>query len=72
MKLADELQKLRDSTPDVDLVTKVFEEADRVHTEAQIAMGQRTADNTSPVASTSVIVTFASDVIGGDHPGTRR
>ena len=72
MELTDELQKLRESTPDVDLVMKVFEEADRVHTEAQMAMGQRMAENSSPVASTSVIVTFASDVIAGEHPGIWR
>ena len=67
MEIADELQKLRETTPDVDLVMKVFEEADRVCTEAQIAMGQRVADYSSPVASTRVIVTFASDVSAGEH-----
>ena len=68
MRLTDELQAIREATPDLDLVMKVFEEADRVHTEAQIAMGQRVTDTPSPVASTSVIVTFASDIISGDQP----
>ena len=67
MELMDELQKLRQSHLDVDLVMKVFEEADRVHTEAQIAMGQRLASNSSPVASTSIAYTFAPDVSGGDQ-----
>lgn len=68
MELTDELQKLRESTPDVDLVLRVFEEADRVNTEAQIAMGQRMAIDPSPVASTSVVVTFAPDISAGEHP----
>ena len=72
MELMDELRKLRESTPDVDLVMRVFEEADRVHTEAQIAMGQRMAGNSSSVASTSVVVTFSSDVSAGEHPAIWR
>ena len=72
MELTDELQNLRQSTPDVDLMMQVFEEADRVHTEAQIAMGQRVAGGSSPVASTSVVFTFVPDVSAGEHPAIWR
>ena len=72
MELTDELQKLRQTIPDVDLILQVFEEADRVHTEAQIAMGQQAAGVSSPVASTSVVITFAPDVSAGEHPAIRR
>ncbi len=72
MELTSELQKLRQSTPDVDLILQVFEEADRVHREAQTAMGQHVAGNASPVASTSVVITFAPDVSAGEHPAIWR
>ena len=68
MELTNELQKLRQSTPDVDLVMSIFEEADRIYTEAQIAMGQRIAGDPSPVASTSVVLAFVPDVSAGEYP----
>ena len=68
MELTNELQKLRQSTPDVDLVMSIFEEADRIYTEAQVAMGKQVAGDLSPVASTSVDLTFVPDVSVGEYP----
>ena len=65
MELSTDLQKLRQSDPDVDYIMKVFEEADRVHKDALVAMGYLTADNSSPVGSTSIAVSFESDVSAG-------
>ena len=67
MELIDELQKLRETTPSLDYMMKVFEEADRVNTEAQIAMGQLPFDKSSPVASTNAFFTFSSDVSTGEQ-----
>lgn len=72
MELTEKLQELRQSTPDVDLMLQVFEEADRVHTAARIAMGQQAASSSSPVASTSVVISFSPDVSAVDNsPMTR-
>ena len=67
MELSNDLQKLRQSDPDIDYIMKVFEEADRVNREAEIAMGQREVATSSPVASTMVAVTFQPDISTGDQ-----
>ena len=65
MDWTEELQRLRESTPAVDVIMKVYEEADKVHKEALIAMGQRPAGTPSPVASTEVVVALDSDLSSG-------
>ncbi len=67
MELTKDLQKLRQSDPDIDYIMKVFEEADKVYKQAEIAMGQRVADTSSPVASTRVAVTFEPDISAGEQ-----
>ena len=62
MDWTDELQQLRESAPSVDLIMKVYEEADNVYKDALVAMGQRAAAVSSPVASTEVVVAFDSDL----------
>lgn len=68
MELTGRLQQLRQSTPELDLIMRVFEEADKVNAEAQIAMGQRAVGDFSPVASTRVAFTLAPDASTQNHP----
>ena len=64
MQLTNELQRLRQSHAELDQAIKVFEEADRVYTEALIAMGQGVAVNAEPAALTNIVFTFTPDVSG--------
>ena len=68
MTFGDALWQLRQSNPDVDYIMKVFEEADKVHTAAQIAMGQREGDQTVPVGSTDVVIAFDPDSSAEEQP----
>ena len=67
MELSNDLQKLRQSDPDIDYIMKVFEEADRVNREAEVAMGQREVTTSSLGASTMLDVAFQPDVSAGEQ-----
>ncbi len=57
-----ELLRLRAADPVVDDIMEVFTEASEVHEQALIALGQKAVPASSPVASTEVVVNFASDL----------
>ena len=67
MDWTDALQRLRESETTVDLIMKVYEDAAKVHEETLVAMGQRTTEVSSPVASTSVVVALDSDLSSEDR-----
>lgn len=70
MNWTDKLQELRESTPDVDVIMKVYEEADQVHKAALVAMGQQSVRASSPVASTNIVVALDSDLSSGGRIDT--
>ena len=64
----DELLKLPGADAVVDQIKEIYGEAAEVYEQALIAMGQRPATTTSPVASTEVEMNLTPDLSSkGDH-----